>query len=228
MSAIIRARLLINELGAVNALFLALNRFLWIISRGRARVFKYYFVAQPVAPVALVKKTTGSVTIRKVEQGDAEVKTFPRPAEVIQDRYRQGAHCFAAYKQAEFVGYIWLLLHTYKEDEVRCHFTPLPVGESAWDFDVHVETPYRLGRLFARLWDTANEFLHARGFRWTLSRISAFNPISLTSHVRMGSKILGSAVFVCLGSWQLMLASVRPFIHFSTASYPQIWLSPID
>lgn len=228
MSAITRARLSIQELGIVNAVLLALNRFLRGMSRGRARIFKYYFVGQPVASLALIKKTTGSISIRKIEQDDAEVQTFPRPQTVIRDRYRQGAHCFAAYKGSEFAGYIWLMLKSYNEDEVRCTYLPLPVGQSAWDFDVHVETPYRLGRLFARLWDTANEFLHSRGFTWTLSRISAFNPISLTSHVRMGSKVLGSALFFCFGSWQLMLASVHPFIHFSISSYPRISLSPTD
>lgn len=228
MSAITRAKLSIQELGIVNAALLALNRFVRVMSRGRARIFKYYFVGQPVAPLALIKRTTGSVTIRKIEKDDAEVHAFPRPQTVIRDRYRQGAHCFAAYKDNEFAGYIWLMLKSYDEDEVRCSYLPLPVGQSAWDFDVHVETPYRLGRLFARLWDTANEFLRTRGFTWTLSRISAFNPISLTSHVRMGSKILGSAIFFCVGPWQLMLASVRPFIHLSSSSYPRISLSPID
>lgn len=228
MSAINRARISIQELGTVNAILLALNRFLRGLSRGRARIFKYYFVGQPVAPVALLKKKTGSIVIRKIEKDDAEVHAFPRPQTVIRDRFQQGAHCFAAYNGGQFAGYIWLMLKTYNEDEVRCSYLPLPVGLSAWDFDVHVETPYRLGRLFARLWDTANEFLLSHGFKWTLSRISAFNPISLASHVRMGSKILGSAIFFCVGSWQLMLASVYPFIHFSISSYPQISLSPID
>ncbi len=228
MSAITRARISIQELGTVNAVLLALNRFLRGMSRGHARIFKYYFVGQPVAPVALIKKTTGNIAIRKIEKDDVEVLAFPRPQTVIRDRYQQGAHCFAAYKGSEFAGYIWLMLKSYNEDEVRCSYLPLPVGQSAWDFDVHVEPSYRLGRLFARLWDTANEFLRSHGFTWTLSRISAFNPISLTSHVRMGSKILGSAIFFCFGPWQLMLASVRPFIHFSISSYPRISLNPID
>jgi len=48
-----------------------------------------------------------------------------------------------------------------------------------------------------------------------MSRISAFNKGSLTSHQKLGTRLLGSALFFVIGSRQLMLATVSPFIHVS-------------
>jgi hypothetical protein len=108
-----------------------------------------------------------------------------------------------------------MTLGPYLEDEVRCRFVPLPEGRAAWDFDVYVDPQQRHGTVFLRLWDEANRFLAARGVRWSLSRISAFNSGSIRSHGRMGAKRIGAVTFLSLGRWQLAVASLAPRFHVS-------------
>jgi GNAT superfamily N-acetyltransferase len=195
-------------------LYLA-SKLLTLISMGRARIYKYYFVAQPVIAEPLIRRAATDVRIRKIGHGDAWANRFPRPAHVIADRYRQGA-CLAACKADELLGYAWIVFDRYEEDEVRCVFMPSPSDISAWDFDVYVDPKYRLGRTFSRLWDAVNTFLRERGYNWTISRISAFNKESLTSHGRLGATGVGSALFFQCGFVQVMISSCRPYFHLST------------
>jgi hypothetical protein len=120
-----------------------------------------------------------------------------------------------AFKETSLVGYLWLLLGPYEEDEVRCRFIPMPQGKAAWDFDFYVVSRYRFGVGFLRLWDEANRYLKHRGIRWTMSRISAFNAVSLASHRRLGARVVGHAVFVVLGPCQLAVTTVFPFVQLS-------------
>jgi hypothetical protein len=197
------------------------------ISRGRCGLLKYYFVAQPVAPEPLAVRGAADVVIRLVPQSDPLLSKFPRPPAVIRARYAQGACCFAACKNQEFIGYAWVVFGRYQEDEVRCLFLPSPPDKAAWDFDVYVEPKYRIGRAFLRLWDAVNCYLRERGYQWTLSRISAFNRHSLTSHGRLGSVRLGSAVFLRLGPAQLTFSSCKPRVHVSLSqrTYPTLRLT---
>jgi len=103
----------------------------------------------------------------------------------------------------------------YSEDVVRARYLLPPSGKTAWDFDVYVVPEERLGFTFPRLWDTAYEYLREKGIRWSLSRISAFNPASLAAHRRLGARRIGSATFLLLGGAQLMLSSFRPYLHLS-------------
>jgi hypothetical protein len=91
----------------------------------------------------------------------------------------------------------------------------MPEGKTAWDFDVYIVSRYRLGVGFLCLWDEANKYLKARGIQWTMSRISAFNAVSVASHRRLGAKVVGQAVFVVLGPCQLAFTTTFPFIQLS-------------
>jgi hypothetical protein len=93
---------------------------------------------------------------------------------------------------------------------------------------VYVEPEFRAGRSFACLWEAANAHLAAHGIRWSLSRISAFNPGSLAAHRRLGIRKLRSASFLCLGGKQLALFGRPPFIHLSLneGSRPLLRLQP--
>jgi hypothetical protein len=152
---------------------------------------------------------------------------FRRRADVLSQRFAQGAHCLAAYVAGKLAGYLWYCTGPYREDEVRARFVPA-TGEAAWDFDVQVFSEHQLGFAFARLWDEANQRLHAAGVRWSISRISAFNPGSRSAHARMGAVCIGSAVFLRCGSWQWMAATLAPFLHCSRndSSVPQVLLAP--
>jgi hypothetical protein len=213
----------IRHLGWLNGFLYALARVLVIVSGNRAHIHKYYLVAQPVAKKCWLPPHRGQgFEIRQVAAFDPLVSQFPRPEWAAPYRFNQGAVCIAALKAGKFVGFLWLTLGPYREDEVRCRYVPLPPGKSAWDFDVHVEPEHRNGIAFLKLWDEANRFLAAHQIQWSLSRISAFNSGSILSHARMGTQRVGILTFLSIGSWQIATSTVPPLFHFSThaSSFP--------
>jgi len=224
-----RIRQTIRQLGWLNGCLYALHRFLASISRGRVRLHKYYFVAQPISVKRWLPPPRGaSLEVRRVTESDPIIKDFPRPDWAIPYRFKQGAVCLAGFKAGQFIGFLWFTLGAYQEDEVHCRYVPLPKGTSAWDFDVYLHPEHRNGIAFLKLWDEANSFLAARNIRWSLSRISAFNRNSMLSHARMGASRIGAATFLSIASCQLSVATVRPYFHFSThpGSFPIFALDP--
>ena len=205
---------LMRRLGVTNAFLYVLSRGLARYSGGRCRIVKYYFLAQPVT-VSESSAAAGVISIVHVSPNDSIVKEFPRPPNVIKRRFDDGAICLAARNGDEFTGYLWLKLRGYEEDEVRCRYVPVPERSTAWDFDIYVAPPYRMGRTFTRMWNAANDFLRSNGIEWTLSRISAYNTDSLRAHGRMGSRRIATALFLCLGAMQVALISIPPFVHVS-------------
>jgi hypothetical protein len=219
----------IGDVGFLDGCLLALSRVLGKISGGRVRLYKYVFVAQPVAEKRWLPVQRGAdLEIRQVMPGDPVIAQFPRPAWAIPYRFRQGAVCLAALKEGRCVGFLWLALGPYQEDEVRCRYEPAPAGKACWDFDVYIDPAHRGSIVFLKLWDEANRFLAERGIGWSLSRISAFNKSSMSSHARMGARHVGSAVFFSLGSVQICAATVAPYLAVSTRpdSYPVFALRP--
>jgi hypothetical protein len=218
----------IRELGWLDGCLYALARLLTTASGGRALLYKYYFVEQPIPEKRRLSPARGaSLEIRRMAAGDPVLADFPRPQWVFPYRFDQLAICLAALKEGKGIGFLWFTLSAYQEDEVRCRYVPLPEGVSAWDFDVYVAPEHRTGIAFMKLWDEANMLLSSRGFRWSLSRISAFNAGSMLAHAKMGASPIGSAVFLKLGGWQLCVASLPPYVHFSThaGSFPTLRLS---
>lgn len=210
---------MLQQWGWLNTSLFMLNRILAVISGGRLRLYRYHLIAQPVAKAAFLPPGRGKkIEIRLVQEHDEIIKEFPRPVKAIQARFRQGAQCLVALKEGQFVGFLWLLIGNYEEDEVRARFIPLPEGQAAWDFDVYVAPDFRLGLTFLRLWDQANRILCDNGILWSCSRISAFNTGSLGAHARLGTLSLGSAIFFCAGQSQITLASVSPYFHLSRYS----------
>ena len=182
-------------------------------SRGRVRLHRYRFVAQPVgAPRKAAQRATAEA-IRQVQSGDPIVAQFPRPRAVIAERFRMGAHCFVAQRGERFVGFLWIKEQRYPEDEVRCLYVLDEPDRCVWDFDVHVEPEFRLGRTFVRLWDHASDWMCARGYDWTISRISAFNRESLAAHARLGIQGVGRATFLRCGRLQIALFDRAPLVH---------------
>lgn len=206
-------RYLAKTLGLGTAAWYAVARSLEAVTFGRLRLIGYRFVAQPVPEQGQVAPGRGSsIELRILQSDDPLVSQLPRPPAVVAQRFRDGARCLAAVKSDRIVGFLWYKEREYIEDEVRCCYRFDP-AVAVWDFDVYVDPEYRLGRLFARLWDFANCELRARRYRWTISRISAFNPESLAAHSRLGARRLGSAVFIVAGSLQVSFASFRPHLH---------------
>lgn len=210
---------MLQQWGWFNLGLFVLNKIIVTLSRGSWRLYRYHLIAQPVPSGALLPSGRGKkIEIRLIDEQDEVIGQFPRPAEAIRERFRQGAKCLVAFKEGQFVGFLWILLGSYQEDEVRARYTPLPKERAAWDFDVYVEPASRLGFTFLRLWDEANSFLMSHGILWSCSRISAFNTGSLNAHAHLGILSLGSAIFFYAGRWQITLASISPYFHLS--SYP--------
>lgn len=203
------------QIGYGDAILYAIDRILSRIHPSLS-VHRYHLVAQPVREKRLLSPTRGqSIQIRQIAPDDEVVREFARPVEEIEKRYDRGAVCFGAFRDHKLLGHIWLILGPYEEPFHRCVLIPAPEGSVAWDFDLHIEPTERLGFTFARLWDAANAYLRERNIRWTLSRISAFNPNSIASHRRLGARIVSSTTFLTLGPFQLLLANIAPYFYFS-------------
>lgn len=206
---------LIAELGPLDALFYLVQRVL--VHCGKwAGVYRYYLYAQPIAAGPRLAERRRGGEVRIVEPGDPVLCAFPLDETVLAHRFGQDALCLAAVgANGKATGCLWLTLGPFLEDEVRCCFVPGPSGGACWDFGVYVAPEYRAGTTFARLWDAADELLRGRGVRWSISRISGANPVSRRAHERLGARCLGSASFLVLGGWQVMVSSFRPWVHVS-------------
>ena len=218
---------MLQQWGWFNVGLFLLSKLLGMISRGKVRLYRYYLIAQPVAKTPLLPLGRGrKIETRLIHEQDEITREFPRPAAVIQARFKQGAKCLVALKEHRFIGFLWLLLGSYQEDEVRARYIPLPAERAAWDFDVYVAPDFRLGVTFPRLWEQANRILAENNILWSCSRISAFNSGSLGAHAHFGTLFLGSALFFCAGRWQITFASISPYFHLSSQadSFPEFRL----
>jgi hypothetical protein len=228
MRKIAAAASAIRELGFLNGGCYLVDALCSAVSKGRVRLRKYYFVAQPVRKLPwLPGKRGAQLEVRRVLPTDPIIDAFPRPPQVMPYRFQQEAVCLAGLKDGHFIGFLWFTIGPYQEDEVRCRYVPLPSGRAAWDFDVYLAPEHRSGIAFLKLWDEANRFLAERDVGWSLSRISAFNRQSLLSHARMNATRIGTAMFLSIGRMQLCMSSVRPFLHcsFRERSWPSFALA---
>lgn len=206
----------IDSLGFINGVFYLIGRAMQALSGGRCRLIRYYLVAQPIhTPFVPACRASSLEAVHQVVKGDSLVGMFPRPDAVLESRFERGHVCLAAESKGVFAGFLWYAQGHYDEDEVHCRFVLDDPKMGVWDYDVHVEPRYRMGRTFARLWDAANERLAAAGVLWSFSRISAFNRQSLLSHQRLGIRKLESMTFFCFGPLQIALFSCKPYINLS-------------
>lgn len=205
----------IRTLGLANYLLYGLDR-IGAISGLPFRVFRYLFVAQPVAPQPRLPARRGSaIEVRVLGPGDPGLAGLPLDDKVLRHRFGQETICFGAFQDGAVIGCLWLGFGAYDEDEVRCRFVLHPADRVVWDYDVYVKPESRSGFAFLKLWDSANAYLRARGFAWSVSRISAFNPGSIQSHGSLGASVFGNATYFRVGTMQLSLSSTRPFLYLS-------------
>jgi len=216
-----------RDMGPLNAVLYLIHRVLSALTGGRASIERFIFVAQPVPvkPYISPSKATTSV-IKTLLSGDALLTQCMRPPQVIAARFAQGATCLAIVKEEQLQAAIWLIHGHYDEDVVRARFMLPRSGTAAWDFDVYVAPAYRLGFTFLRLWDAANAYLREAGILWSYSRITAFNLGSLASHGRLGASPFGSATFLTLGPIQIMISSLRPWLHISLGHFQPELIMP--
>lgn len=212
MTAIAKFAGLVRAFGAPNAALYVFGRALRTVFP-RVNVYRYYIVAQPVAPADLLPARRGkSIEVRELTRGDPAFAALPLDERVLDFRFAQDALCLGAFQDGRPIGCLWLAFGAYEEDEVRCVFG-LPAGV-AWDFDVYLRPDARLGFGFLRLWDAANAELRGRGVGWSMSRISGFNPGSMASHARLKATRVGSLTALKGPRRQLVLSSCPPRVSF--------------
>lgn len=211
-----RIKALVRELGWWDAVLYVISRGTQLVSFGRASLIVYRFYAQPVFAEPLLPSHRGrQIQLRWITQEEATTLTWPRPQHVIDRRFERGVKCLGAFRNGEMIGFLWLTLGAYEEDEVRSLFIPSPQGEAVWDFDVYVAPAHRLSPVFLKLWETAFKWLEEHGYRYSFSRISAFNTASLRSQQRLGGSSIARGAFLRLGGVQVYLGGLRPFLHMS-------------
>jgi hypothetical protein len=203
----------LNLFGWINGSLYVFARALDKATGSRCRIFKYYFVAQPVPPPQTASSIGAKTRIFQASAENGIIRQFPRPPEIVAKRFADGAFCFVAERADELVGYIWIKREKYNEDEVRCLYRLDPSTQVVWDFDAYVSPRFRMSRAFAQLWEAVNRFLHDNGYRWTVSRISAFNTVSIASHKRLGAVHLHTGLFLAAGTAQISLFSCSPYVH---------------
>lgn len=210
-----KLRRLRDELGTREACCYALDQSLARVSGGRCRLIRYAIVAQPIAASTPALRPDPKTSIEPIPQGHPLAARFPRPPHIIERRYRDGARCLAATQGSEFVGFLWWQHQGYEEDEVWCRYQLVDASRCVWDFDVHIEPRYRLGRALARLWAAANAELAAQDITWSFSRIALSNRASLAAHARLGAIECARASFLRLGSLQLAWLPGAPWLRVS-------------
>jgi len=205
---------LFKSMGLLGGCLYAIARLLQSISPDLNLVY-YRIVVQPVAPQPLLPARRGKqFNFQLLTEPAPLLAALPRPSEVIKSRFAQGSICIAALLEDELVGCIWLQQEQYQEDEIRCTFA-LANTQLAWDYDVYIDDKHRMGFLFAKLWDQANEYLRNRHITHTASRISAFNLASLASHSRLGAEPVTSAVYLVLGTRQITFSPDYPWLQYT-------------
>ena len=205
-----------------------------------AGLFSYELVEQPVQGQTLLPSVHAQhVRFVKLEPGAEQLNQVPRPAAVIANRFGQGAECLAVYMKERYVGYAWFAFDRYEEDEVRCSYLLDRPAQTAFDFDVYVFPAYRLGRAFAAVWHASNQYLAAQGVTRTCSRIATSNTASRRAHAQLGARVVGRALFLCLGSWQLSWStalafpglvrprSTQPSLRTVATARPLLWPVPM-
>jgi len=218
-----------KELGLTSTLIHICNRILNSLHLKQIAVYKYYITKQSVTSSALLPSGKGrNIEVGEICCGDPVCLQLGRPAEVIQARFNQGGHCYAAFRKGEIAGYLWLNFGKYQEDEVRCTFVLSPFNKSAWDYDVYIFPKHRFSFTFPRLWEYANEAMLERGIENTYSRIAYYNIASINSHQKLGSHVIGSIYFLRFFQMQLSLSTdFKPAITFSynRQIFPDIYIS---
>ncbi len=215
---------LIHELGVGTALLYGCDRLLRRIS-SRCGLHCYRFLAQPLASTPRLPSKRGtSFSFRLLTGMESALEGLGRPESVLRDRFAQGAQCLLATKEGSVAGCIWFVRTAYAEDEVRVDYLLPLSGDCVWDFDVYVAETHRLGYLFARQWDAFNALLQPQGVRYTVSRINAFNQRSMASHESMGAQGCGRALFLCLGTLQVMVSDRRPYV--ALGGRPKLHIGP--
>ncbi len=213
--------------GIPDGLLYLLNRLSARMLGGTVNLVRYRFLALPTdVNIPTPRRLGRTVETRMLSLKEVTALAVPRPIDIIRARYRQGSCCLGAFRDRQFVGFIWLQDCSYAEDEVRCRYVLPNKHTCVWDYDLFISPAYRDTAAFLKIWVDALCYLRASGKLWCFSRVSTLAPDSLRAHLRMGAKLVGSAVFISVFKAQILLSTCAPYVHIScrAANIPDLVL----
>ncbi len=177
-------------------------------------VAQHYLMVQPVAREPRLR--AGRATpIEPIGPGHEALAALDAPEEVARFRFEQGAVCLGITRDRDPIGLIWLAFDGFNEDAFRLRIELQPKGLCAWDLGLYIDPSHRGGLAFARLWDAADALMRDRGVRWTFSRVSSTNNVSMAAHKRLGARRIGAILVARIARAQVLLCSVPPYVHLS-------------
>lgn len=191
-----------------------LSRAVRRVSRGRVALLHYRIVAQPVGAGA-TPGTGRGLQVERIAPGHPLLARFPHRADALRRRFDEQALCWAAHRDGELAGYLWVQQAPFADRDAGCSFVPAPTGRAAWDYDLWIAPAWRMSRAFQRLWSAAHAELHARGIEWTLSCVHGANRASQASHARLGAQVVAHAWIVRFGARQLAVLTQPPFLDLN-------------
>jgi hypothetical protein len=204
-----------REFGLTVGVLYGIHRFLQRIS-ANLNLYAYEFMVQPIHTNAIVPaRLTKNLVVREIKRGDPEVDLMPARPDIKRARFDQNSVCLGGFQNGEFIGYMWFCFRTYEEDEVRCTYVVTPESEAVFDFDFYIFPKHRLSLAFVGIWNGANQHLCDRGIKYTFSRLTRFNAGSRRAHDHLGWKQVGRAVFLQAWSFEVMIATIFPYLHLS-------------
>lgn len=190
-----------------------LQRALRRLTGNRLDLGWHWLMMQPVPGAALLdERWRQGIDVRPLGMAEAALHGALSQAGDLDRRAARGDTCIAAFQGGRLAGHLWLCFAGFDDEETCCSFRPADGG--AWDFDLSVLPASRGGPVFAALWDGAARVLRERGCRWSASRVSAVNDLSLRSHRRLGAYPVGSFLVLRLGAWRVICASMAPRLRF--------------
>jgi len=172
-------------------------------SAGAIAVRAYAIVLQPVAARALLAPSSRpGIEVRSAAESGVLELIPNRPRAELKRRMQNGDVGFIAVDKTAYAGHLWISRKDFDETEAHCRFELPRSTNIAWDYDLHIDPRYRMGRAFTRLWDAAFAYLRSIGATATLSRIALANSQSLSSHRALHAREIGRTFFIRLfGLW---------------------------
>ena len=213
-----------KEYGVAAGTLYLIDRALRALS-SRLGLYVYEFMVQPITGKPMLPANfTKRLTWEELGAGHPDLARVPGRERAIPLRLAQGAKCLGVYRAGVLLGLIWLAFERYREDEVRCDYELVDAERSVFDFDLYVMPEHRMGLGFLSVWHIANEYLARRGVAYTFSRLTRFNVASRKSHAHLGWRRVGSALFLKIGTTELMAATVAPFLTATFAERQRVRL----
>lgn len=198
-----------------------LHRILKILPN-RSGCFLYFIYEQPLQAkpkVVTQRPVSKRISHHWFETFDPTQADLPRPIKTLKERFSQETECLLVKQDNELAGCSWFSHKQYIEDEVRCTFDFSSLPEHVWDYDIYIFPKYRLSRMFMRMWGEAEKQLTEKGFKYSLSRITAYNISSIKAHERLGAIKINWVCFFNVLGLQLMISPMSPYCHISLSKH---------